>query len=55
MCHGIGSVVGKGEESLLDSMGFEDFLCLSMEGEQRFSHRIVLHFDIRPMDTAPKP
>jgi hypothetical protein len=26
-----------------------------MEGEHGFSHGIVLHFDIRPLDTVPEP
>src|SRR4030043_977860 len=55
MGHGVGSVVGKGEKSLFDSEGFENILCLSMEGERRFPHGIVLHFDIRPLNTVSKP
>jgi len=54
MGHGIGSVVGKGEKSLFNSEGFIDLLCLSMEGEHGFSHGIILHFDIRPLDAVSK-
>jgi hypothetical protein len=54
MGHGIGSVVGKGEKSLFNSEGFVNLLCLSMEGEHGFSHGIVLHFDIRPLDAISK-
>src|SRR4030042_850651 len=55
MGHGVGPVVGKGEKSIFNSEGFTDLLCFSMEGEQRFSHRIVLHFDIDPLDSVSKP
>src|SRR4030043_716453 len=55
MGHGVGSVVGKGEKSLFDSEGFENLLCLSMEGERWFPHGIILHFDIRPLNTVSKP
>src|SRR5271157_2275254 len=55
MGHGIGSIVGKGEKSLFNAEGFISLLCLSMEGEHGFSHGIVLHFDIRPLDTVPEP
>jgi hypothetical protein len=55
MRHGIGSVVGKGEKSLLNSEILENLLCLSMKGERRFPHGIVLYFDIRPLNTVSKP
>ena len=55
MGHGEGSLVGESEKSLLDLLGSEDFLGLSMEREERFPERIVLHFDILPLDTIPKP
>ena len=35
-------------------LGFEDLLCLPMEGEERFPQGIILHFDIRPLDTISK-
>jgi hypothetical protein len=54
MSHGIESLVGESEKSLFDSLGFENLFCLSMEGEERFSQGIVLHFDIRPLDAISK-
>jgi preprotein translocase subunit SecG len=38
MGHGIGSVVGKGEKSLFDSEGVENFRCLSMKREIGRAH-----------------
>ena len=55
MGHGVGSIVGKGEENILNSEGLANLLCLSMEGEQGFSNGIVLHFDICPLNTVSKP
>ena len=55
MGHGIGSVVGKGEKSILNSEGFTNLLCLSIEKEDGFSQRIILHFNIRPLNTISKP
>jgi hypothetical protein len=54
MGHGVGSLVGESEKSLFDSLGFENLLGLSMEGEERSPERIILHFDIRPLDTLAK-
>jgi hypothetical protein len=54
MSHGVRSLVGESEESLFDSLGFEDLLCLSMAGEERFPQGIILYFDICPLDTISK-
>src|SRR4030042_1433712 len=54
MSHGVESLVGESEKSLCDSLDFEDLLCLSIEGEERFPQGVVLHFDIRPLDAISK-
>jgi hypothetical protein len=55
MSHGIGLIVGKGEKSLFNAECFINLLRLLVEGEHGFSHGIVLHFDIRPLDAVSKP
>src|SRR4030042_1176800 len=54
MGHGAGSVVGKGDKSPLNWVGLEELLCLSAEGETRFSCGFVLHFDVRPLNSIPQ-
>jgi hypothetical protein len=55
MRHGEWLVVGKGEKGSLDPTGLKNLLCLSMEAEEWFSQGIVLHLDIRPLDSISKP
>jgi hypothetical protein len=54
MRHGVGSLVGKSEKNLRDSLGFKDLLCLSLEGEERFSQGVVFHFNVCPLDAVSK-
>src|SRR4030066_454943 len=54
MGHGAGSVVGKGDKCPLNPVGLEELLCLSAEGEMRFPRGVVLHFDIRPLNSIPQ-
>jgi len=55
MGHGVGLVVGKGEKSFLNSEGLKNLSRLPMEGEQGLSQGVVLHFNIRPLNTVSKP
>jgi len=55
MGHGVGPVVGKGEKNILNAEGLANLLCFSIKGEEGFSHEIVLHFDIGPLNTVSEP
>jgi hypothetical protein len=54
MGHGVRAIVGKGEERLSDSEGFQNLFCLTMERERGFPQNIVPNLNVGPLNSISK-